>query len=86
VSENIIKLVHDKKDPKRPTPLDVIDACKNQLSEGGRLENYNNCMVIALNNTDGQYKLAYARSAMKSSECIALLVMTIAELRHKMGE
>jgi len=85
VSENIVKLVHHKEDSKRPTPLEVIDACKKQLSEGGRLENHNNCMFIALDDKDGRYKIAYAHSAMKSSECMALLVMTIAELRHKMG-
>lgn len=70
--EKITKLSDVTGDACFSSPQQTLEEALECLGKKGAFENGNKLLVLALDDTDGSYKVGFIQAGMKMSECIAL--------------
>ena len=67
------------------SPEITLSDALSDIGKNGALKNGKKCLILALDESDGNYSVNYYNAGMKASECIALLDISKALFVEDMG-
>lgn len=72
MSENVISLSKHSNNGAMRSPEECLRDCIEDLGRRGAFEKGKKLLVLALDDTEGQFSVSFAQAGMKMSECVAL--------------
>ena len=85
MSENVISLSESCNDGTLQTPKQCLQSAAKTMSQGGELESVSRAMVLALDDTNNQYRVSWFQAGMNMSQCLALLEVAKMQILHEMN-
>ena len=82
---NIVSMGEKNNNGMMLSPGVILREAIKDIGENGALKNGKKVLVIALDDTDGQYELSWYQSGMKMSQCVALCEISKARFLEEMG-
>ncbi len=82
------KIYELKKDPNRGDlrqPLDALEDAIASVGKNGALERGKKVLILALDETDGEYDVSFFQAGMHMSDMIALCDIAKSEFKREMG-
>lgn len=69
---SVISLSKHSNNGAMRSPADCLNECLEDIGKRGAFEKGRKVLVLALDDTDGQFSVSFAQAGMKMSECVAL--------------
>ena len=70
--DKVVSMAEKMDDARLWTPKQALEDALNDIGVRGAFENGKKILIIALDESDGQYETNYIQAGMSSSECVAL--------------
>lgn len=83
--DNVVNIGFDALDAKQITPEMVLRESLKELGESRAFKQADKLIVIALDDTDGEYTVSWNQANMSTSQILALLEVTKTVTLQQMG-
>lgn len=70
--DKIVKMVDKSDDAGHWSPEDALRSALEDIGKRGAFEKGKKLLVLALDDSDGQYSISFRQAGMRMSECTAL--------------
>ena len=67
------------------TPLQALEDAVNDIGKHGSFKNGKKLLILALDDTSGEYKISFIQAGMKMSECLTLCDISKTLFLEEMG-
>lgn len=69
---NVISLAEKAKNGAMQTPKQALEDCISNIGEKGAFKEGKKLLVLALDDTSGNFSVSFVQAGMKMSECVTL--------------
>ena len=83
--KKILSMAEKTNNSSMQTPEQALNQCLKFIGKEGAFKNGKKLLVLALDDTDGNYSVSFVQSGMKMSECVALCNVAKAFFMNEMG-
>ena len=85
MSDNILSLSEHTNDATMRSVEDALQDAINCIGKEGSFVNGKKVLILALDDTDGEYKITFIQAGLKMSECLGLCEVSKAIFLEQMG-